>query len=64
MNTHMNKQHGAVSAGTMRLQKEYKALSIEFQKQVKDGKIVDNFIACPDTKNVFVWYFIIFGLDD
>ena len=48
----------------MRLQKEYKALSKEFNKQIEGGKIVDNFVTCPDPDNIFVWYFIIFGLDD
>ena len=37
----------------------------EFQKQISEkGCIIENFVAAPDTNNVFVWYFIVFGLGD
>lgn len=46
----------------IRLQKEHRTLSKAFAKQVKEGKIIDNFVACPDPNNVFQWYFLVFGL--
>ena len=52
----------------MRLAKEYKALALDFQKQIEsnpEGLIdKDNFIAAPDPSDIFVWYFVIFGLPD
>ena len=55
-------------AGTMRLQKEYKVLAKEFEKIIeesKDGLITtDNFLASPETDNVFIWHFIVFNLAD
>ena len=51
-----------------RLTKEYKTLQKDFDKQISahpDGMITqDNFIACPDPKNLFQWYFIMFGIQD
>ena len=53
--------------GILRLQKEYKTLLKDFNGQIDshpEGLITkDNFIAAPDPKNIFVWYFVIFGLD-
>ena len=49
----------------MRLQKEFKTYAKDYEKQIAEkGKIMDNFIAAPDSNNVFEWYFVIFGLDD
>ena len=49
----------------IRLQKEYKTLSKGIEKQIKDhGKIIDNYLAAPDPDNIFVWYFLVFGLKD
>ena len=31
---------------------------------MREGKVTDNFIAVPSSDNTFVWYFIIFGLQD
>ena len=39
-------------------------MSKDWEKQVKDGKITDNYVAAPDPDNIFEWYFIIFGLPD
>ena len=56
------------SAGTIRLQKEFRTLAKEFQKQIdenEEGQIrQDNFIAAPDPDNVYEWYFVIHGLTD
>ena len=54
------------TAGAKRLNKEFKTLSKEFQKQIDspEQKIIDNFIACPDPDNVFHWYYVVFGLKD
>ena len=49
---------------TVRLQKEYRSISKDFEKQMAQGKIVENFVTCPDSNNIFEWYFIIFGLED
>jgi ubiquitin-conjugating enzyme E2 J2 len=55
----------ANKAGVMRLQKEFKALSKEFTKQIEEkGKIEDNFVAAPDPNDIFTWYFVVFGLED
>ena len=52
--------------GILRLQKEYKTLCKDFNAQIDshpEGLITnDNFIAAPDPKNIFQWYFVIFGL--
>ena len=54
--------------GINRLTKEYAQLCKEFQKQIAEhpeGLITkDNFIACPDEKDMFKWHFIVFGLGD
>jgi ubiquitin-protein ligase len=44
----------ASSGGVMRLQKELKTIITRKQ--------IDNFIAMPDSKNIFEWHFLIFGL--
>ena len=46
------------NAGAIRLQKEH----MQIAKRAKDK--FDNFLACPDANNVFVWYYVIFGLKD
>ena len=51
-------------AGAIRLQKEHKSMWESFQKQANQGKIIDNYVACPDPDNIFIWYFLIFGLKD
>ena len=54
-------------AGTMRLQKEFKTLALEYRDQInksKDGLITDNFIAAPEVNNIFIWHFVIFNLQD
>ena len=33
------------------------------EKQIKD-RVTDNFLATPDPDNIFVWYFLVFGLKD
>ena len=51
--------------GVKRLQREYKAMSKSFKKQVEDhGRVTDMFVAAPDPDNMFVWYYIIFGFED
>ena len=54
--------------GVVRLQKEYKVLAKDFQKQIdehSEGQItIDNFITAPDSNNIFEWYFVVFGLKD
>ena len=42
--------------GVNRLQKEY--------KQIMTSTTVSNFVAVPDTNNIFEWHFLIFGLKD
>mmetsp|Transcript_17471 Transcript_17471/g.16685 ORF Transcript_17471/g.16685 Transcript_17471/m.16685 type:complete len:126 (+) Transcript_17471:10-387(+) len=44
------------SSGVNRLQKEYKALS--------QSKTALNFVAIPETNNIFVWHYVIYGLTD
>ena len=51
----------------MRLQKEYRTLAKEMQEHIeksKDGYITENFVAAPETNNIFVWHFVVFNLDD
>ena len=45
------------SAGAIRLQKEY----IQIAK--RKGNL-DNFLACPDPQNIFMWYYVVWGLLD
>ena len=40
-----------------------KRLMIE-HKQISKRKNLENFVACPDPKNIFEWYYVIFGLKD
>ena len=42
----------------IRLQKEF------MQIAKRDPKKLDNFIACPEESNIYLWYFVIFGLKD
>ena len=30
----------------------------------KTGKITDNFICLPDPSNAYVWYYVVFGLEE
>lgn len=50
----------------MRLQREEKMALREIETQIKKyGVIKDqNFICLPDPNNVYIWYYIIFGLGD
>ncbi len=43
-------------SGVTRLQKEYKQLSTSTS--------VTNFVAVPDSKNIFEWHYCIYGLED
>lgn len=43
-------------SGVTRLQKEYKQLST--------STTITNFVAVPDSKNIFEWHYCIFGLTD
>ena len=43
-------------SGVTRLQKEYKQLAL--------SNSVQNFIAIPDSKNIFEWHFVVFGILD
>ena len=53
------------TAGQMRLQREAKMAVKEYETQIKKhGKITDNFICLPDPENVYVWWYIVFGLTD
>lgn len=37
----------------------------DYDAQIKKhGKIMDNFICLPDPEDVYVWYFIVFGLTE
>ena len=51
--------------GMVRLQKEAKNCLKEIDEQAKrnNGKLEDNFICLPDPNNVFVWYYVAFGLE-
>ena len=44
------------STGVVRLQKEHKAIATR--------KSFDNFLACPDSNNIFRWYYVIWDLTD
>ena len=46
----------ANSAGVIRLSKEFKVISQRSE--------LHNFVAVPESKNIFEWHFIIFGLKD
>ena len=46
------------NAGAIRLQKEF------MQVAKRDPTKLDNFLACPDPNNIFIWYYVIFGLTD
>ena len=51
--------------GVKRLQREYKAMSKQYKKQIEEhGRVTDMFVAAPDPDNMFVWYYIIFGFED
>ena len=43
-------------SGVTRLQKEYKQLST--------STTISNFVAVPDSKNIFEWHFVIYGLTE
>ena len=45
------------NTGSIRLQKEY------MQIAKRKGNL-DNFLACPDPKNIFMWYYVVWGLLD
>lgn len=48
----------------MRLQREGKMAKKDIDTQLKKtGKINDGFICLPDPEDVYIWYYIIFGLD-
>jgi ubiquitin-conjugating enzyme E2 J2 len=53
------------TAGQMRLQREAKMAVRDLDAQVKkNGKITDqNFICLPDPDNIYIWYYIVFGLE-
>lgn len=52
-------------AGTMRLQREARMAKKDLDAQVKKtGKINDNFICLPDPEDPYVWYYVIFGLEE
>ena len=53
------------TAGTMRLQREAKMAVKDLETMIKKSGKIDqqNFICLPDPENVYVWYFIIFGLE-
>ena len=52
-------------AGTMRLQKEYKTMSKDFETQLREhGKVTEMYVAAPNPDNIFEWYFIIFGFEE
>ena len=44
------------NTGAIRLQKEY--------MQIAKRKQLDNYLACPDPNNIFIWYYVLFGLID
>jgi ubiquitin-conjugating enzyme E2 J2 len=44
--------------GAIRLQKEF------MQIAKRDKSKLENFVACPDPNNIFMWYYVIFGLKD
>lgn len=46
----------ASSGGVIRLQKELKT--------IMQRKKIENYIAVPDSKNIFEWHFLIFGLKE
>jgi ubiquitin-conjugating enzyme E2 J2 len=37
---------------------------MQIAKRSLNGQNLDNFLACPDPKNIFSWYYLIFGLKD
>jgi len=48
----------------MRLQREGKMAKKDIDAQLKKtGKIGDGFICLPDPEDIYVWYYIVFGLD-
>lgn len=54
------------TVGQMRLQREAKMALRDIDAQIKKhGKLMDqNFICLPDPDDIYIWYFIIYGLDD
>lgn len=49
----------------MRLQRESRMCKKDLDAQIKkNGKINDNFICLPDPEDPYVWYYLIFGLED
>ena len=51
--------------GQMRLQREGKMAIKDMEKQMKkSGKITDNFICLPDPSDPYVWYYVVYGLQE
>ena len=48
------------STGAIRLQKEHMQLA----KRHVQNKALHNFVASPDINNLYIWYYVIFGLKD
>ena len=48
------------NTGAIRLQKEHMQLA---KRGLKGGSL-ENFVASPDTNNLYIWYYVIFGLKD
>jgi len=53
-------------AGQMRLQREAKMAKRDIEAQLKKngGKLKDNFICLPDPEDPYVWYYVVFGLEE
>ena len=57
----MNKKN----AGEIRLQREAKMNQKDIDGQLKkSGKITDQFIALPDPKDSYTWYYVIWGFEN
>jgi len=49
----------------MRLNREAKMCKKDMDAQIKKhGKITDNFICLPDPEDPYLWYYVVFGLDE
>ena len=46
--------------GTKRLQNEYMAIA----RRSPEDQVIDNYFACPDPKDIFVWYYLVWNLKE